>query len=459
MADDRYSWLDEETAERLLRGLPVEAGENGRPDSGSGPAAEARDDGPEGGSSAERGSPAGRRESAQEHADPAAGQSARADSAAGTGRSGRRAGGRLDVPSPDWFREADRRTAARLAAALDELSTAHSAPLPTAPGTTPVELPGEAAALDAFRAARVAAGHGGTTTAAAADALGGGGALGGARSRTRHILTGRPLRAGFAVALAGCALGGVAVAAGAGVLPTPFSSGDAPAATASPAASSGSESPEEGGGSGAGTPGRDSAGERHGGRDRSTRPGGGGGEDGDGGGADGGKGSGQDGSSRDLADGGTGGDLGGNGSWRDRPGGTFPGAGGHHGGHGGSRKEAIAEALCKAYAADKLETDDRRKLERAAGGRAVVRRFCARHGESDSSGGGGGESAGGGGGQSTGSGGGSGESAGGGDGGGDTGGSGGADTGGSGASGGGVPSEPSDPAPSTTAGTAAPTRQ
>ncbi|MEU3193074.1 hypothetical protein ABZ686_21090 [Streptomyces sp. NPDC006992] len=453
MADDRYSWLDEETAERLLRGLPVEACEDGRPGSGSGPAPEARGAELEIGSSAEHEPAAGGRESdpVQEHTNPAPGESAQADSAAGTGRSGRRAGGRLDVPSPDWFREADRRTAARLAAALDELSAAHSAPPPAAPGTTPVELPGEAAALDAFRAARLAARSGGTPSAASAGALGGGGALGGARSRTRHILTGRPLRAGFAVALAGCALGGVAVAAGAGVLPTPFSSGDAPAASASPAASSGTESPEGSDEGGAGSPGRDSAGERHGGRDRSTRPGGGSGEGGDGGGADGGKGSGQEGSSRDLADGGTGGDLGGNGPWRDRPGGTFPSAGGHHGGHGGSRKEAIAEALCRAYAADKLETDDRRKLERAAGGRAVVRRFCARHGEGDSSGGGGGESAGGGGGQSTGSGGGSGESAGGGDGGGDT--------GGSGASGGGVPSEPSDPAPSTTATTPAPTRR
>ena len=57
------------------------------------------------------------------------------------------------------------------------------------------------------------------------------------RAGRRSSLAGRPLRAGFVMAVAGCALGGAAVAAGAGVLPTPFGGGGAPAASVSPLAS------------------------------------------------------------------------------------------------------------------------------------------------------------------------------------------------------------------------------
>ncbi|MFI2240047.1 hypothetical protein [Streptomyces chrestomyceticus] len=134
MADDRYNWLDEEAAERLLRGEPA-------------------------------GSPAG------------------------TG-------------------------AAELTALLNAAAAAGRDPGQGAP------LPGEEAAVAAFREARGARGQ------ASAGITDGGAAGEAVRIRRRF---GRPLRRGFMVALAGCALGGVAVAAGAGVLPTPFHSGTGPA--------------------------------------------------------------------------------------------------------------------------------------------------------------------------------------------------------------------------------------
>ncbi|MFJ9466788.1 hypothetical protein [Streptomyces caniferus] len=143
MADDRYNWLDKDTAEQLLRGEPVSA----------------------------------------RHGDGA--------------------------------RE------------LEQLLEAAAAVAARAPET--VELPGEEAALAAFRQAARGAGRraaGGTVpgagrTARTADLA----------DRTRIA---RPFRRGFAVALAACAIGGVAVAAGTGVLPGPFRGGDpAPASSVS----------------------------------------------------------------------------------------------------------------------------------------------------------------------------------------------------------------------------------
>ncbi|UNZ17668.1 hypothetical protein [Streptomyces sp. 891-h] len=493
MADDRYSWLDEETAERLLRGLPVDACEGDDPGTGFAPgsepgagsrahtvegAAEEQNAGPgaagpgaagsrAAGPGPARSQAAGRPEGYEPSALPEestvpgepreAAVAGRMGRARRNGRPGRRAEGRLDVPSHDWSREADRRTVVRLAAALDELSTACTAPTSTstAPGATPVELPGEAAALDAFRAARVGAPRG-VPGAATVTPLGGGGAPGGARSRARNLLTGRPLRAGFAVALAGCALGGVAVAAGTGMLPTPFSNGEAPSVSVSPGDTSQGKTPTSGGASSDDeTPGSDGKGDRHNGAGLA------GGHDGDGKGGDGDKS--RDGS-RDLADsGGAGRDKSGKGRDNDKPAGKQPGSGGHL---DDSQKDAIATALCKAYAADKLDVDDRRKLERAAGGRTVVRKFCAQHGNSgsgdggsrggasDGGGQGSGDSGGDGGGQGSGS-----DSGGGGGGGGSTGGdgdppppgdSGGSATGGSGAADGDASSPSSAPSPSST---------
>ncbi|MFH8347976.1 hypothetical protein [Streptomyces sp. NPDC018045] len=150
MADDRYDWLDEEAAERLLRGEPA-----GSPDGAA-----------------------------------AAELTALLNAAAEAGR-----------------------------------DTAGDAP-----------LPGEESAVAAFRQAY---GHApaGSTAAPATEAVR---APRGAGAATRRRF-GRPLRRGFMVALAGCALGGVAVAAGAGVLPTPFRSttGPAPATSVSAAESPG----------------------------------------------------------------------------------------------------------------------------------------------------------------------------------------------------------------------------
>ncbi|WP_399928647.1 hypothetical protein [Streptomyces kanamyceticus] len=138
-----------------------------------------------------------------------------------------------------------RAQADRLAQALGALAAADGSATRAgpdgAPGAAPGELPGEAAALAAFRAARAAsaqAAHrsGAYATpaheAAAAETV--------RRSRTagrpQPSRWGRPVRFGLAAALAGCMAGGVAVAAGAGVLPSPFSRHDepAPAASASP---------------------------------------------------------------------------------------------------------------------------------------------------------------------------------------------------------------------------------
>ncbi|TXS56568.1 hypothetical protein [Streptomyces sp. t39] len=88
------------------------------------------------------------------------------------------------------------------------------------------ELPGEAAALAAFRKARA-------DTADPAGASLGTMTVTRDHAPARGLRFGRPLRFGIAAALAGCALGGVAVAAGTGVLPTPFHRDRTPAPASS----------------------------------------------------------------------------------------------------------------------------------------------------------------------------------------------------------------------------------
>ncbi|MFB7780809.1 hypothetical protein [Streptomyces bauhiniae] len=80
------------------------------------------------------------------------------------------------------------------------------------------ELPGEKAALAAFRDARA------TVPAESAYGYGDAGLvrIGAPAPRARRSRWGRPVRFGLAAALAACTLGGVAVAAGSGVLPGPF---------------------------------------------------------------------------------------------------------------------------------------------------------------------------------------------------------------------------------------------
>ncbi|MEV5883980.1 hypothetical protein AB0L74_14850 [Streptomyces sp. NPDC052020] len=151
MADEQDKWLDRETAERLLRGEPLDP------------------------------------------VDPSA-----------------------------------RERAERLAAALRALA----APCPPPGG----QLPGEAAALAAFRAAHAdgtaASGTGSGTAPADPAATGGRGAR-----PPRRV---RPLRLTLAAVLAAGMVGGVAVAAGTGTLPAPFGGGaPAPAASAPAAATPG----------------------------------------------------------------------------------------------------------------------------------------------------------------------------------------------------------------------------
>ncbi|MFF7190711.1 hypothetical protein ACFZAR_37110 [Streptomyces sp. NPDC008222] len=126
--------------------------------------------------------------------------------------------------------------AARLAETL--------AALAVTPPSTSEELPGEAAALAAFRAARTGADQAWATSGRpdpayaahrAADA--GLVRLGRPAANGRGSRWGRPLRFGLAAALAAGMIGGVAVAAGTGALPTPFRKEPGPEASVSAAVS------------------------------------------------------------------------------------------------------------------------------------------------------------------------------------------------------------------------------
>ncbi|MET9665462.1 hypothetical protein ABZY19_08815 [Streptomyces sp. NPDC006475] len=101
------------------------------------------------------------------------------------------------------------------------------------------EMPGEAAALAAFRKSRA--------DAEAGDALGTV-RLAPSPCAALGVRLRRPVRFGIAALVAGCALGGVAVAAGTGLLPTPFGGGTPlPASSVSAAETPGpllSESPD-----------------------------------------------------------------------------------------------------------------------------------------------------------------------------------------------------------------------
>lgn len=125
----------------------------------------------------------------------------------------------------------DREAAGRLAEALASLR-------PREPRSD-AELPGEQAALAAFRAARTAAG-GAVSGAAGGARTDGSSSTGGvglvdreeSGPAPRRARWGRPLRLGVAAGLAAGMLGGAAVAVGTGALPTPFRDGrPAPAAS------------------------------------------------------------------------------------------------------------------------------------------------------------------------------------------------------------------------------------
>lgn len=138
--------------------------------------------------------------------------------------------------SGESFDGADHHTrerAERLAKTLDSL-TADERVLAGPPGDLSAELPGEAAALAAFREARGLSAGASSTRVGAGQTV----QIVGSAEPPRPTRWGRPMRFGLAAVLAGCMIGGVAVAAGTGVLPSPFGGRDekGPAASASPAA-------------------------------------------------------------------------------------------------------------------------------------------------------------------------------------------------------------------------------
>ncbi|KUO21667.1 hypothetical protein [Streptomyces dysideae] len=112
---------------------------------------------------------------------------------------------------------ADRDQAERLAKTLGSLSVE--------PAPISAELPGEAAALAAFRSARAerddapaTLGHAARPEASDVGLV----RIGGPAQAFRRPRWARPVRLGLAAALAAGMIGGVAVAAGTGALPTPF---------------------------------------------------------------------------------------------------------------------------------------------------------------------------------------------------------------------------------------------
>lgn len=152
--------------------------------------------------------------------------------------------------SPEAVDPAAREQAERLARTLGALSVE--------PSPAKVELPGEEAALAAFRAARTgndvaALGRRGRAHSSDAGLV----RLGRPASTVPGSRWGRPVRYGLTAALAVGMLGGVAVAAATGVLPTPFHDDPAPAASISAAETPPDRtlvSPSPSGTGGAGTP-------------------------------------------------------------------------------------------------------------------------------------------------------------------------------------------------------------
>ncbi|WP_405777925.1 hypothetical protein [Streptomyces sp. NBC_00859] len=268
---------------------------------------------------------------------------------------------RCDWPDSEWL---DKDTAERLlrgepVGAVDDRARAQAARLHAAldgaaraadrSGTG--ELPGEKVALEAFRLARD-----------------GGDPIGPVRPTGRApgaVRWHRPARFSIAAVVAACALSGVAVAAGAGMLPSPFGRSEPmPASSVSSAATprplvSGMPSPTPGtaslgtaGPAPSGTPG---AGQHA--RPPSASPG--------------------------AGDSGRGGDRRG----RSPSGGPAPAPGAGQQDNttpsGGSHRSAAdvyrkVAAACRDYGAGRVQGERRRSLESKAGGAAHVERFCRR---------------------------------------------------------------------------------
>ncbi|MCX5385198.1 hypothetical protein [Streptomyces sp. NBC_00083] len=241
--------------------------------------------------------------------------------------------------------ERAREDAAVLAALLRSLGA-------TEPATT--ELPGEAAALAAFRKAR---------TADAADTEGLGLVKVGRVARQADAPRRRrfaPVRLGLAAALACCALGGVAVAAGTGVLPGPFAFDEQDPTPASTVSADMTPGPVDTSPSHSLPPGPSTAtpGDRHG---QPTAPGSTGGDP-----------------SAAATPGGPSADTGtgpghGDGDGTEQ-GGPAPGAGTE----GGGTQQWLANRAddCRDYRSGRLDQSKRRTLESAAHGPAAVKAFC-----------------------------------------------------------------------------------
>ncbi|MGD3106775.1 hypothetical protein [Streptomyces sp. YGL11-2] len=245
---------------------------------------------------------------------------------------------------------------------LEQLLKAAAAVESGLPQSAP--LPGEEAALAAFRRA----GHGAGAASRDAAAPGRLPTLRGARAtgageRTRLA---RPFRRGFAVALAVCAIGGIAVAAGTGVLPTPFRGGEpepgaSVSAAESPSPLDGGQ-PTQGGGETSRTPGA-TPGDRTATPGSTPTPGG------------------SPGSSRGPAVPSTGGILGGvlGDDGKDLPGGD---------------KKKLLLGICADYESGKrgdIDRDTLKRLESKAGGPDKVHAFCRQYLAQGQSGGGSGD--------------------------------------------------------------------
>ncbi|MFG2295042.1 hypothetical protein [Streptomyces sp. NPDC048603] len=257
--------------------------------------------------------------------------------------------------------------AARLRAVLDELA-ASAAPADS-------ELPGEAAALAAFRTARGPAGtqpeHEAEPTAGSADDRGPLVALG--RTTIRRPVRNNSLRLGLAAAVAGVALGGVAAATGSGLFGGTLHNAADPrpavSVTTGPSSSPGERA--AGGTTGPGTP--EGGHSRLRDNDRSGTPGTGG--------TPTGPGSGQPGTG-----------TGGNGGDGDTAGPDQDTGAGMDGSRDPATRMIRVADLCRAHRAGRITLDGREKLARAAKGVSGIDRFCDRllNGDPDTSGSGGG---------------------------------------------------------------------
>ncbi|WP_327177614.1 hypothetical protein OG599_21565 [Streptomyces sp. NBC_01335] len=189
------------------------------------------------------------------------------------------------------------------------------------------------------------------------------------RSRERPRF-GRPVRIGLAASLAGCALGGVAVAAGTGALTGAFGGTEhSPASTVSVAASPDDATPEA---SGTDTP----SGAPTGTGDPSVQSPGGASQGAGAGGATSGTGApdSRNGAGTEGSSGGHGGGYGDGHGSPDRD--TY----GSAGGSGGSGSDGYAEAVedCRDYRDGDLDERERRRLAELARGEKNVPEYCAR---------------------------------------------------------------------------------